>query len=335
MLSKLEKHTFKDEATYAKKGYRGLNIKGKIRFFYILMSNDLKLQRFMASALKKKECYVGPFIGEFGNFLLHMLPFIGFLHKTGIKVHYCGMTNHASFLIDQNGENIYHSFTSLRDFFHEVRPSGNSIDYLPADIEKQIKEFQREAIEGNAPYLDIFTNSNLYWYSFRNWQLKGRQFIYDIGKFYNDQKVKKDKVVIFPRKMSTEYTANNGGAWDYMKLANLLTQYFKEVVFVGHPSMSSDLNVDSSSTIKLALSSDNTSTLEQCASASLIVTQHSGAMHVGGYVDTPVLLIFNGKPPIRGLEDSIRFRVNFPPVETNIAFNYDEINTFCGNLSFT
>ena len=333
MLKSLEKYTFENEATYAAKGYRGLNIKGKIKFFYILMSNDLKLQQFMANALKKKECYIGPFIGEFGNFLLHMLPFIGFLHESGIKVHYCGLANHKPFLIDQNGEKIYHSFTELNDFFHEVRPSGNTIDYLPQDVEKQVTEFQSRAKYGKYPYLDIFSNSNLYWYSYRNWQLQGRQFIYDLGKFYNSEKTKKDKVVIFPRKMTTEYTANNGGAWDYMKLANLLTQYFKEVVFVGHPSMSSDLNIGSSSTIKLALSTDNTSMLDQCASASLIVTQHSGAMHVGGYTNTPVLLIFNGNPPIQGLEDSIRFRVNFPATPVNIAFSYEQINIYCKHHS--
>lgn len=324
MLKDLFPYIEKSEATYACKGFRGLNLAGKVKFTAILLHNNKTLKQFEKETFRLGECYIGPFIGEFGNFLLHMLPFLGYLHKNGIKVHYCGMTNHLPFLVDEKGGSLPETFVELRDFFHEVRPSGNSIAFLPEDVEKQVKKFQKEANESKFPYLDIFTDVNLYWYSYRNWQLKGRQYVYDLSKFYRKEG-RSNKVVIFPRKMSKDFTPNNGGSWDYKKIAFELSPYFDEVVFVGHPSMSDDLEDITSDKIKLALSTDNTNVLKHCSTANLIVTQHSGAMHVSGYTQTPVLLIFKGKPPIKGLDDSIRFRINFPYQEADIAFTYEEI----------
>jgi len=333
MLKDLLPYREKSEATYASKGFRGLNLAGKLKFAGILFGNNRKLKDFERESIRLKECYIGPFIGEFGNFLLHMLPFLGYLHKNGINIHYCGMTNQTPFLVDDKGSSLLKSFVELRDFFHEVRPSGNSIEYLPKDIDILVKKFQKQAIQSRLPFLDIFSNSNLYWYSFRNWQLKGKQNIYNLSKVYGKE-YKKNKLVIFPRKMNTEFTLNNGGIWDYIKISKMLSCHFDEIVFVGHPSMSDDLSDAVNDKVKLELSTDNTNVLKHCSTAKLIITQHSGAMHVSGYTHSPVLLIFNGNPPIKGLDDSIRFRENFPYKEVSIVFNYDQIVSFCTKLTY-
>ena len=324
MLKDLLPYIEKREATYSSKGFRGLNLAGKLKFAGILFENNRTLKKFEKQTFNLGECYIGPFIGEFGNFLLHMLPFLGYLHKNGIKIHYCGMTNQTPFLVDDKGLSLLESFVELRDFFHEVRPSGNRIEYFPKDVELQVKEFQKLAIHSRFPFLDIFSNSNLYWYSFRNWQLKGKQYIYDLSKVYGKEK-RSNKVVIFPRKMNSKFTLNNGGVWDYAKISKMLSDHFDEVVFVGHPSMSDDLHDIVNDKVKLELSTDNTNVLKHCSTAKLIITQHSGAMHVSGYTHSPVLLIFNGTPPIKGLDDSIRFRVNFSFQNIDIAFSYDQI----------
>lgn len=332
MLKDLLPYIENDEATYARKGYRGLNVAGKIKFTKILVDNQRRLNSFHNHAVKQKECYVGPFIGEFGNFLLHMLPFLSYLYKKGVKIHYCGMANQTPFLINTSGKSLLFQFVELRDFFHEVRPSGNSIEYLPEDVDILVKDFQKRANDAVSPYLDIFSDSNLYWYSYRNWQLKGKQQVYDLSSFYGAEG-KTNKVVIFPRKMSSEFTPNNGGNWDYKAISKILENYFDKVLFIGHPSMSADLDDIVTDKIKLALSADNTNVLKHCSTAQLIVTQHSGAMHVSGYTHTPVLLIFNGKPPIKGLDDSIRYRANFSFNDTDIAFGYEEIEEYCKNIN--
>lgn len=332
MLEDLLPYIEKGEATYALKGYRGLNVAGKLKFTKILVDNHNQLNSFHKKAIQLKECYVGPFIGEFGNFLLHMLPFISYLHKQDVKIHYCGMANQTPFLIDESGSSLLFEFVELRDFFHEVRPSGNSIEFLPEDVDIQVKGFQKRGNEGLAPYLDIFSNSNLYWYSYRNWQLKGKQHVYNLSNHYGPGG-KKNKAVIFPRKMSSEFTPNNGGNWDYNAISEILKKYFEEVVFIGHPSMSAGLDNVSSDRVTLALSADNKNVLQHCSTAKLVITQHSGAMHVSGYTQSPVLLIFNGKPPIKGLDDSIRYRKNFEFRETDISFGYEEIEGYCKKLS--
>jgi len=48
-------------------------------------------------------------------------------------------------------------------------------------------------------------------------------------------------------------------------------------------------------------------------------------MHVSGYTKCPTLLLYNGHPPIKGLDDSIRFRDNFLYKKVDIAFTYEEI----------
>lgn len=325
MIEDLSKYKEKNQATLASKGYRGLNFFGKIKFTQILFQNNKKLNHFEKLATKKKECYIGPFIGEFGNFLLHILPFISYLDNQGIKVHYCGLELHRPFLKNKEGKDFLASFVNLRDFFKEIKPSGNSIKRLPNDVEESISTFIQQAKSSQLAFLDIFNDKDLYWYSFRNWQLENRQLTYDLSKVYTTKK--EDKVVVFPRKMAKNFTPNNGGRWDYNQLGEKLALHFEEVVFVGHPELS-DTKKNENSNIRYAITGDNKDVLLECATAKLIITQHSGAMHVGAYVKTPVLLIFKGPTPIKGLDDSIRFRKNFAFNEVDIAFNEKEIEHY-------
>ncbi|MFK8013683.1 MAG: hypothetical protein AB8B80_16710 [Marinicellaceae bacterium] len=323
MLNDLQQYIENGQATYANKGYRGLNLFGKVAFFKILSKNNRTLRTFYKKALSKKECYIGPFVGEFGNFLLHIVPFLSHLHKIGVKVNYCGLELHRPFLVDEENKLILHNYTTLRDFLKEVKPSGNNIKNLPDDIQKQINGFALEAKGSKYPFLNIYDDKNLYWYSFRNWQLKNKQHVYDLSKVYRQTKVK-NKLVIFPRKMIKTFTPNNGGVWDYTDLALKMISFFDEIVFIGHPELSSTTNIDHPK-IRHAVSGSNYDVLSECASARMILTQHSGAMHVGAYTKTPVLLIFKGANSIKGLDDSIRFRKNFNFNDVEIAFAESEI----------
>ena len=186
-------------------GQRTLNVFGKLHYLKIVLSSYLRINNFYKEALRKKECYYGPFKGEFGHFLLHNLPFLSHLHQQGVKIHYCGMALHRPFLVDDQGNSIVYSFYELRDFFAEV-PSSSNETIPPIDVQNEIDNFDSIAKSSGLPYLDI-AQKDMYWYVFRNWQLKkGRQHVYNIRSVY--QTNKENACVIFPRKKGAEFTPN-------------------------------------------------------------------------------------------------------------------------------
>jgi hypothetical protein len=312
-----------DEATTVIYGQRKLNLFGKLHYLKIVVKAYRDINSFYRKALREKECYYGPFKGEFGHFLLHNLPFISHLYKEGVKIHYCGMELHRAFLVDDKGNSLVHTYHPLRDFFAEV-PSSSNETIAPPDVQKEIEVFYDNARRSGKAFLDIGDN-DMYWYVFRNWQLKpGRQHAFNIEKVYKT--VQENSCVIFPRKKGNAFTPNNGGPWDYLEIARMVSPYFDKIYITGHPSMSAEL--ESEGKIEVCLSTNNKVVIEKCCNASLIITQHSGAVHIGSYTNTDVLLIFNGKPPIKGLIDTIRFRRNLTHQKINYAFSTESIVNF-------
>ncbi len=306
---------------------RNMHWRGKLMFKAAMKRHYAALDRFYHEALAKKACFYGPFKGEFGHFLLHNLPFLSHLHMQGVAIHYCGMEMHGPFLRDEAGHDMVHQWYPLRDFFAEAKPSANET-LPPADVQGAIEAFRQKAFQSKLPFLDI-DQAELYWWAFRNWQLEGKQHRYDISKLYAPSG-KTNSVVIFPRSKGAATTPNNGGPWNYAGLAQALTPYFDQVKLVGHPSLSAD--VAAAGKVQWCVSSSNADTLLHCAQAQLIITPHSGAVHLGAYVDAPVLLIFNGQPPIKGLIDTLRFRANLDQKPLNYAFNLPEIVNFAAAL---
>lgn len=317
-----------DGATTIAYGMRGLNRKGRWHYRYKVWNALRKVERFYHAAISRKVCYYGPFKGEFGHFLLHNLPFLMHLHHRGVAIHYCGMELHKPLLVDRHGRDIIARWYPLRDFFAEVPPSANET-VPPPDVQAQIRAFHQEARRSGMPHLDISDN-DLYWYAFRNWQLDGRQHKYPLKELYAAPGGERS-CVIFPRRKGAATSPNNGAPWDYMEVARAVAPHFDRVYMVGHPSLSAD--VTSEGNIHVAITADNAEILRCCAQASLIITQHSGAVHLGGWVNTPVLLIYNGMPPIKGLIDTLRFRVNISDMPLNYAFSLPEIVNFVATLN--
>ncbi|MCZ8283871.1 MAG: hypothetical protein O9353_00310 [Bacteroidia bacterium] len=112
-----------NESTTVMYGQRSLNLFGKLHYFKIVLKAYRDINAFYKKALQEKECYYGPFKGEFGHFLLHNLPFLSHLHQQGVRIHYCGMELHKAFLVDERGNSIIHQYYPLRDFFAEVPPT--------------------------------------------------------------------------------------------------------------------------------------------------------------------------------------------------------------------
>src|ERR1035441_5669335 len=235
MMKEYSNYTIPNDATTIWYGQKTLNFFGKLHYLKIVFNAYKEINGFYKKALKEKECYYGPFKGEFGHFLLHNLPFLSHLHQQGVKINYCGMALHKAFLVDDKGHSIIHKYYELRDFFAEVPSSANQT-IPPADVQKEIDSFLEIAQKSGKAFLNI-ADDNMYWYVFRNWQLKkGRQYVYTIKNVYKT--TIGNSCVIFPRKKGNSVTPNNGGPWDYLEIARLISPYFDKVYITGHPSMS-------------------------------------------------------------------------------------------------
>src|ERR1700758_1912170 len=99
-MQKESDYIIPNDSTTVWYGQRSLNFFGKIHYLKIVLKAYHDINLFYKRALKEKECYYGPFKGEFGHFLLHNLPFLSHLYHQDVKINYCGMALHKPFLVD-------------------------------------------------------------------------------------------------------------------------------------------------------------------------------------------------------------------------------------------
>ncbi|MGP8217527.1 MAG: hypothetical protein ACLQQ4_18305 [Bacteroidia bacterium] len=321
------KGDFSDNKFFAKQ-YSGIK---RLQFWFKIWRGYMAADARLKKTLRLKKCYYGPFKGEFGHFLAHNLPFLSYLYSKGVQIYYCGMELHRPFLVDENGESIIAHYYPLRDFFGEVSPTSNNT-VPPADVQAEISKFMETAEKDpSVPFWNI-DDEFYYWFIQRNWLLKGPYMkTHNLEKVYG--KGKEKAAVIFPRKKGTGYSNNHGGAWDYMDIARVVSPYFDKVYITGHPSLSAELKPEGN--IEVCLSNNNKVILEICAKSQLIITQHSGVNNLGEYTNNKVLIIYNGKPPIGSLQNTLRFR---PYIGTrhdlDYAFSKEEIIEYAKNFTF-
>lgn len=307
--------------TYARQN----NLKGIKLFKYWLsihigyIKNEIKLRR----TLRKKKCYYGAFKGEFGHFLAHNLPFLMYLHSKNVKIIYCGMELHSAFLIDENNNSILYDYKSLRNFFHEVPPNSNST-IPPVDIQNEITKFEADAYNSKMPFWNI-SNDFYYWFIHRNWLKKKYMLTYDLSKVYKSKN--ENSVCIFSRSKGAKSSHNNGESWDYESIIDKIKPFYDKVYVVGNPLQS--LNIESSDKVEVWVTSDNKKIIEACSNSSLIITQHSGAIYLGEYVRTDVLVIYKGGNKLQdigSLNNTLRFKNEFKNYSRlHFAFNEEQI----------
>jgi hypothetical protein len=295
----------------------------------------LRANFLLYRTLLKKECYFGPFTGEFGHLLGHNLPFISYLYSKGVKVHFCGMEIHRPFFIDDKGREIVKDAIWLRDFFDESLPNCNTA-VGPGDINRATSRFIEIAKSSKLPYWD---NSEFnYYFDFFRWWILKRGFL----KTYNLEKAYKtktsDSIVIFPRRWNPSadqkvQLINNGEIWDYYKVAKIASEHFDKVYVIGHPSFT-DVNFDSFDNVEVRITNDNFQILELCCNSRLIVSQHSGSVYLGEYTNTPVLIIYKGGHVIGDIENTKQFKAGLGRKhEFNYAYGYNELEKFFNQMS--
>ena len=310
---------YTDNHKYASE-YKGIR---KYRYYFKIFRGYLKAHLKMMRTRIKGECYIGPFIGEFGNFLSFILPYLNYLQSKGVKVHYCGMQLYKPFMYDENKQLIVSSFDEVRDFLYESTPNGNS-GSLPGDVELQIKKFTSVAHKSGLPYWDL-ANDYFYWYIFRYW-IKPYMKTPDLKKIYKS--ADESSVVIFPRKKDIDFNGPYGEPWDFKELSEAVCPYFDKVYLLGHPAQSVELT--SKGKIEVLTSNDNRVLLEKCSNASLIINQHSGTNYLGELTDTQVLIIYRGKFPIFGMLDNIILNYRLGKKYTwHFAFSLEQVKSYC------
>ena len=304
--------------------YKGIR---KYRFYFKIFRGYMLAYWKMIRTRITGECYIGPFVGEFGNFLSFILPYLTYLHGKNVRVHYCGLALYKPFMYNASGNLIVHSFTEVRDFFYESTPNSNSAK-LPSDIQHQIEEFKKTAHASRLPFWDL-SNDYFYWYIFRTW----------IGPFMQTPALEKkyktaeeNSVIIFPRKKYVDFNVPYGEAWDFEELANAVSPYFKKVYLLGHPAQSMEMKSDGN--IEVLISSDNAVLIEKCANAKLIITQHSGTKYLGELTNTQVLVIYKGQFPIFGMLDNVILNYRLGKKKPwHFAFSMDDVRSYCTSLT--
>lgn len=302
-----------DNSEYARR-YKGI---AYLRFWFKVWRGYMQARKRLRKTLRLKKCYYGPFKGEFGHMTAHTAPFLMYLHKQGVKIIYCGMEIHKPLLVDDQGKSIIHEFRPLRDFFAEVSPKGNST-VPPPDVVDEIRRFEQEALSSGFPFWNI-GDDFYYWFIHRNWVPRGHSFVYDLRKAYQTRD--ENSVCIFPRSKGAKSAKNNGERWDYPQLVAAVSPYFEKVYICGHPSQCEA--IEPGGNVELCVSTDNSIMLEKCANSKLIITQHSGVVYLGEYVDTQVLIIYKGDLPIGSIQNTLRFLRSIGK-KRNLAFAYTE-----------
>jgi hypothetical protein len=302
-------------------------LKGWKKFLFMkrLNSEIRKASSRLNETFKLKECYYGPFKGEFGHFLAHSLPFLMLLHRKNVKIHYCGLEIHRPFLVDEKGNSIVSTFYPLRDFFGEVPPTSNKT-VPPADVQLKIDEFTIKAKNSKFPFWNIADNF-YYWFVHRQFVVDNN-YLYDLSKVYKSEE--NLACAIFPRSKGARVSKNNGEPWDYQKILDLLSKFFEIVYVCGHPSQSLEL-IPTENT-ELVISSDNSKILEACSNSSLIISQHSGVIYISALLEKPYLLLYKGgKSPsdIGSFQNTLYFLNSFgKDYEINYCFSEEELEQF-------
>jgi hypothetical protein len=293
--------------------------------------------KIYAKAIKDKECYFGPFLGEFGHLLGHNLPFIAHLHKRGVKIHFCGLDIHKCFFYDEQNNLIVENYLEIKDFFGKHLPDCNTSS-APEEVNKIKDSFISTARNSRAAYFDN-NHADYYFNFFRWWALKkGYHHTNNLSTLY---KTKQEKsVVIFARKCNPKYTVNqlknNGENWNYKEVATICSKHFDKVYIIGHPIFT-QVDFEPFDNVEVHITNDNKVILEKCSNASLIITQHSGSVYLGEYTNSQVLLIYNGGKKESDIGDiaitkqfkkALGTRYNF-----NYAFSEQEINEYCKEFS--
>ena len=258
-------------------------LKFLLKYHFVFWSSFLKIKK----AVRTGKIAIGPFKGEFGNFLGHVLPLLVYLHKRNVVIRFCSFEILQPYLVDESGDWIIRDFVALRDIYKEAPPSTN-FGEIPQDVEGQIRSFY-DGIRGGTPIIDL-GNHFYYWFIHKKLVAKYFSELYDLSLTYSEKS--ENACAIFPRSKGASHTKNNGAPWNYNDVVNLLQEKFDKVYVVGHPAYVE--HIEGSEKVVPVVSSDNEQILKVISKSSHIFSQHSGVIYLAPLLRKRFVLLYNG-----------------------------------------
>jgi len=124
----------------------------------------MNFDSLLTTAKETKKCCVGPFVGEFGHMLIHVLPFLNYLYLEGIKTTFCGHENQKVFCQDENGNSTVVDYHGLPNYFDTGVPDCNDLSRVTSqEVRNMVNNFMREAENSDSPFFNL-SNFHVYYY---------------------------------------------------------------------------------------------------------------------------------------------------------------------------
>jgi hypothetical protein len=292
---------------------------------------DIPLHVKMIATMGMRRCSLGPFDGELGHLLGHVLPFATYLKSRHVDVSFCGLKIYEPFFKDSSGASLVSHYTPLRESFNSSQPSSQSQTAAPPDVTAVKNDFIRRSSRSFAPFWNL-TDVNYYFYRSRWWILKkGYMKSTDLTPVYGT--TPENACVIFTRRKASN-RMNHGDDWNYNDVIDRLASHFSTIYVAGHPDLSQ--SVSQRPNVKSCVTADNQTILRACCNSRLIVTPHSGAVYLGPYSNTPVMIIYqrDGSRDIANFEPTLKtYRALGATQPMFVATSLDEVSNLASQVN--
>jgi hypothetical protein len=253
-----------------------------------------ELDATLARAREERTCQVGPFAGELGHMLIHVLPFLNFLDAEGIAVHFCGHANQEVFCRDDRGRPTVARYAGLPNYFDRGVPNMNHLmEVTSPEVAALCEAFRSRARASGQPFFDL-SDPDFYFEGFwRWWTERGYGLLHDLGRAWNPGGRREDAVGLFTRTKPLGAAQGRGPDFRPEALAALALRFAERVYVVGHPDQSRPLELPG---VVNVVTRDNSRILEVLSRCRLILSHNSGAAYVPRLLRIPGIVFHQGDP---------------------------------------
>jgi len=247
------------------------------------------LEAIRRQALDEKVCYVGPFAGEFGHMLIHVLPFVSYLYLKGVNIYFCGFGNQEVFFQDETGWPITHKYTRMPTFSDTGVPDGNNLDRITNhEVASMCNEFIAQAVTSGAAFFDI-SNPFKYKEFFLWWLGSGYGKLFNLRKLFNPHNITRNLITFYSR--TKVHTGVTGPEWDVDEVIKILAKHCEGILVAGHSDQSRAIRHPQ---VLNCVTSNNKEILTNMCVSKLIVSYNSGTAYIPRLFRIPGIVIHKG-----------------------------------------
>jgi len=248
--------------------------------------------KILNDAIAQKEVYVGPFYGEFGHLLIHVLPFLGFLYQKGIKIHFCGHEGQQPLLVDEENNPLYATYTVLPRHFNKSVPEMNDYRFVKDSKVLELADKWKKGAENTGiPFFDISDPHN-YRYVWWEWWFNNKfGKLFNIGLSYNPESIKENAIALYSRTKPMGTAQGTGPAFDISKIIDIAGKYADKIYVVGHPDQAHCVEHPK---VENIVTYDNAVILKKASRCKVILSHNSGAAYIAKILRIPGIIFHNG-----------------------------------------